>query len=253
MYAINAIIIAKENDVIQKIKKFEEENFMILNIVSSTTSITRGINSIKLNIPDLVFLDLPFKEDLFFKKLAQLEQVLPKLVFISDDKQDAAIAFKQDAIDFILKPIDFNALILAVYKVIKSIKMERSYQNQNTNAIQLLNSTNQPNDYVAVSSLDKIELVPMEEIIYCQAEGRYTTFFLLNGKKVTSSKNLKEYDAILNPNLFFRIHHSYIINIRHVLKISKKDGFYCELSNGVFLPVAKRRQEDFNKFIKLKD
>jgi two-component system LytT family response regulator len=253
MHAINAIIIAKENDVIQKIKKFEEENFMILNIVSSTNSITKGITSIKLNIPDLVFLDIPFKEDVFFKKLAQLEQVLPNLVFISDDKQDAAIAFKQNAIDFILKPIDFNALILSVYKVIKSIKMERSYQNQNTNDIQLLNSTNQPNDYVAISSLDKIELVPMEEIIYCQAEGRYTTFFLLNGKKVTSSKNLKEYDAILNPNLFFRIHHSYIINIRHVLKISKKDGFYCELSNGVFLPVAKRRQENFNKFIKLKD
>jgi two-component system LytT family response regulator len=253
MHAINAIIIAQENDVIQKIKKFEEENFMILNIVSSTNSITKGITSIKLNIPDLVFLDIPFKEDVFFKKLAQLEQVLPNLVFISDDKQDAAIAFKQNAIDFILKPIDFNALILSVYKVIKSIKMERSYQNQNTNDIQLLNSTNQPNDYVAISSLDKIELVPMEEIIYCQAEGRYTTFFLLNGKKVTSSKNLKEYDAILNPNLFFRIHHSYIINIRHVLKISKKDGFYCELSNGVFLPVAKRRQENFNKFIKLKD
>jgi two-component system LytT family response regulator len=253
MHAINAIIIAKENDVIQKIKKFEEENFMILNIVSSTNSITKGITSIKINIPDLVFLDIPFKEDVFFKKLAQLEQVLPKLVFISDDKQDAAIAFKQNAIDFILKPIDFNALILSVYKVIKSIKMERSYQNQETNAIHLLNLTNEKNDYVAVSSLDKIELIPFKEIIYCQAEGKYTTFFLLNGKKITSSKNLKEYDSILDPSLFFRIHHSYILNIQHVLKISKKDGYYCELPNGVFLPVAKRRQEDFNKFIKLKD
>jgi two-component system LytT family response regulator len=253
MNPIKAIIIAREKDVLHKIKKFEEENFMILKLVSENSSIIEGINSIKLNKPDLVFLDIQFKKDTFFNNFAELEQNHPKLIFISDDKQDAVIAFKHNAIDFILKPIDFNDLILAVYKVIKSIKMERSYQNQKTNAIQLLNSANQPNDYVAISSLDKIELIPMEEIIYCQAEGKYTTFFLLNGKKITSSKNLKEYNSILDSNVFFRIHHSYIINIHHVLKISKKDGFYCELPNGVFLSVAKRRQEDFNKFLKLKD
>ena len=253
MTPINAIIISEEKEILQKIKKFEEENFMILKIVSETSSITEGINSIQLQKPDLVFLDICFKEDTFFNMLSELEQNIPKMVFISDNKQDAAKAFKQNAIDFILKPIDFNSLILAVYKVIKNTKMERCYQNQKINTIQLLNSFNQPNDYVAVSSLDKIELIPMSEIIYCQAEGRYTTFFLLNGKKIMSSKNLGEYSSILNPNYFFRIHHSYIINLRHIVKISKKEGYFCEFPNGVILAVAKRRQEDFNKFIKLKD
>jgi len=68
-----------------------------------------------------------------------------------------------------------------------------------------------------------------------------------------SSRNLGEYTPILDNRFFFRIHHSYIINVRHVVKISKKDGYFCELSNGTIVPVAKRRQEDFNKFIKLKD
>jgi len=253
MTTINAVIIVEENDVIQKIKKFEEENFMILKIVSDTTSITEGINSIKTHKPDLVFLSIPFKDDTFFKKFSQLEQNLPKLIFISDHKEDALMAFKQNAIDFVLKPVECNDLILAVYKAIKYIKMERSYQNQKINTIDILNSSSQPHGFVAVSSLDNIELIPMKEIMYCQADGRYTTFFLLNGKKVTSSKNLKEYNSILDSNLFFRIHHSYIINLHHVLKISKKDGYYCEFPNGIFLPVAKRRQEDFNKFIKIKD
>ncbi|MDI5895777.1 LytR/AlgR family response regulator transcription factor [Flavobacterium algoritolerans] len=253
MTPINAVIITKEKDTLQIIKKFEKENFMILKIVNETTSIIEGITNIQLHKPDLVLLDISFKDDTFFDMLNELEMSIPKLVFISANKQDAVKAFKQNAIDFILKPVDFNSLILAVYKTIKRTKMERSYQNQKIKAIELLNSLNQPNDYVAVSSLDKIELITKAEIIYCQAEGRYTTFFLRNGKKIMSSKNLGEYSAILDPNYFFRIHHSYIINLRHLVKISKKEGYFCEFPNGVLLAVAKRRQEDFNKFIKLKE
>ena len=251
MPPINAIIITEKKDTLQIIKKFEQENFMILKIVDITTSIIDGINSIQLQKPDVVLLDISFKEDTFFTMLDKLELSIPKLVFISDDKQDAVKAFKQNAIDFILKPVDFNSLILAVYKVIKRTKMEQSYQNQKISDIQVINSLPQSNDYVAISSLDKIELIPMTEIIYCQAEGRYTVFFLLSGKKIMSSKNLGEYIAILDRNYFFRIHHSYIVNLRHIVKISKKEGYFCEFPNGVLLSVAKRRQEDFNKFIKL--
>ena len=251
MPPINAIIITEKKDTLQIIKKFEQENFMILKIVDITTSIIDGINSIQLQKPDVVLLDISFKEDTFFTMLDKLELSIPKLVFISDDKQDAVKAFKQNAIDFILKPVDFNSLILAVYKVIKRTKMEQSYQNQKISDIQVINSLPQSNDYVAISSLDKIELIPMAEIIYCQAEGRYTVFFLLSGKKIMSSKNLGEYIAILDRNYFFRIHHSYIVNLRHIVKISKKEGYFCEFPNGVLLAVAKRRQEDFNKFIKL--
>lgn len=253
MIPISTLIITEEKDTIKIIKKFEKENFMIIKIVKETTSIIEGINSIKSQKPDLVLLDISFKDDTFFDLLNELELSIPKLVFISADKQDAAKAFKQNAIDFILKPIDFNSLILAVYKVIKRTKMEQSYQNQKINAIELLNSSSQPNDYVAVSSLDKIELIPTAEIIYCQAEGRYTTFFLLNGNKIMSSKNLGEYNTTLDPNYFFRIHHSFIINLRHIVKISKKEGYFCEFPNGVLLAIAKRRQDDFNKFIKLKE
>jgi two-component system LytT family response regulator len=224
---------------------------MIMKIVGDAFSIIDAIEIIKLKKPDVVFLDIVLKDDVFFEMLEQLEFSIPKLVFISANENYAVKAFKHNAIDFILKPIDFNAIILAAYKVIRRTEMERSYQNQKINNINILNSINQHNEYVAVSSLDKIELIPMSEIIFCQADGKYTNFFLLNGKKIMSSRNLGEYNSILDHNYFFRIHHSYIINIRHIAKISKKDGYFCELSNGTILPVAKRRQEDFNKFIKL--
>lgn len=253
MTPINAIIITEEKDTLLILKKFEEENFMIIKIIGATDSITDGFAIIKSKKPDIIFLDFLFKDDLFFEMLEQLEFSIPKLVFISQNENIAVKAFKQNAIDFILKPIDFNSIILAVYKVIKRTEMERSYQNQKINDINILNSFSQSNDYVAIASLDKIELILMSEIIFCQADGKYTNFFLLNGNKIMSSRNLGEYTTILDNNYFFRIHHSYIINLRHIAKISKKDGYFCELSSGIILPVAKRRQEDFNKFIKLKE
>lgn len=253
MMPINAIIITEEKDTLTILKKFEEENFMIIKIIGDAISIIDGINTIKLTKPDVIFLDIILKEDLFFEMLEQLEFSIPKLIFISDQEHYALKAFKHNAIDFILKPIDFNAIILAVYKAIKIIGMERSYQNQKINDINILNSFNQTNEYVAVSSLDKIELIHMSEIIFCKADGKYTYFFMLDGKKIMSSRNLGEYSNILDNNYFFRIHHSYIINLRHIIKISKKDGYFCEFSNGAVLPVAKRRQDDFNKFIKLKE
>ncbi|MNG06220.1 LytTr DNA-binding domain protein [compost metagenome] len=106
---------------------------------------------------------------------------------------------------------------------------------------------------MAVASLEKIELIPMAEISFCKADGKYTVFVLSNGNKIMSSRNLGEYGAILDNSFFFRIHYSYIINIRHISKISKKDGYFCEFSNGAIISVAKRRQDDFNKFIKLKE
>ena len=233
-----------------------------LREVSTSTELTTANDGVELiNLmettvpppPDVIFLDIKLEDNTFFEMLEQLEFSIPKLVFISARKDYAIKAFKHNAIDFLLKPIDFNAIIIAIYKVIKTREMERSYQNQKINNINILNTVSQTNDYVAVASLEKIELIPMAEIIFCKADGKYTSFILSKGNKIMSSRNLGEYSTILDNNYFFRIHHSYIINLRHIIKISKKDGYFCELSNGTILPVAKRRQDDFNKFIKLKD
>lgn len=253
MNPINAIVISQEKETLLILKKFGEDNAMIMEIIGDAHCISDGTALLKAKKPDLIFLDIVFKDDLFFEMLEQLDFSIPKLVFISAEKEYAIKAFKHNAIDFLLKPTDFNAIILAVYKVIKRREMERSYQNHKINSINILNSASQSNDYVAVAFLEKIELIPMAEIIFCKADGKYTVFVLSNGSNIMSSRNLGEYTTILDNSHFFRIHHSYIINLRHIVKISKKDGYFCELSNGIILSVAKRRQDDFNKFIKLKE
>lgn len=253
MTAINAVILSHEKETLMILKKFAEENYMIVQIIGVAQCVSDGIVLIKSKKPDVIFLNIALEDDSFFEMLEQLEFSIPKLVFISTHKEYAIKAFKHNAVDFLLKPIDFNSIIIAIYKVIKRIEMERAFQNQKINNINTLNPINQTNDYVAVASLEKIELIPMTDIIFCKADGKYTVFVLSNGNKIMSSRNLGEYGAILDNSYFFRIHNSYIINLRHIAKILKKDGYFCELSNGTILPVAKRRQDDFNKFIKLKE
>jgi len=253
MTAINAVILSHEKETLMILKKFAEENYMIVQIIGVAQCISDGIALIKSKKPDVIFLNIALEDDSFFEMLEQLEFSIPKLVFISTHKEYAIKAFKHNAVDFLLKPIDFNSIIIAIYKVIKRIEMERAFQNQKINNINTLNPINQTNDYVAIASLEKIELIPMTDIIFCKADGKYTVFVLSNGNKIMSSRNLGEYGAILDNSYFFRIHNSYIINLRHIAKILKKDGYFCELSNGAILPVAKRRQDDFNKFIKLKE
>jgi two-component system LytT family response regulator len=251
MKPISAILISDKEETARILNSFAADNQIIINIVATESAVEKSLTLIKLHKPNLIFIDVSKNNESLFDNLTELDFNLPKFIFISSDDSYALKALKLNAIDFLVIPLNYNDLILSVYKAIKRIEMELCFQNQKLNDINVLNAMYQNNEYVAVSSMDKIELIKMDDIIFCKAEGKYTDFFLINDKKILSSRNLGEYGAILNPNYFFRIHHSYVINIKHITKISKKDGYSCEFTNGSSLPVAKRRQEEFTKFIKL--
>jgi two-component system, LytTR family, response regulator len=107
-------------------------------------------------------------------------------------------------------------------------------------------------DFIAVPSVSKIDMLKVDKILYCEAEGRYTTFYLEDGKKIISSKNLGEYEKLLPNNLFFRIHHKYLVSLKKISSINKEENHYCEMSNNGFLPISKRRQGKFNRVLRLK-
>ena len=101
-----------------------------------------------------------------------------------------------------------------------------------------------------MSALNKTSIIKQEDIVFCKSDGRYTTFYLKNKEELVASKNLGTFESILDGSTFFRIHHSYIVNIEYVVSIIKKTCYYCEMINNINLPVAKRRQESLNKFLK---
>lgn len=247
MKVLQAIIIENDIDVIKSLQLFELENavlFSIVDIVPDCKNITALINEKK---PDVLIIT---KENHFFetKILNDITVRKPKLLFASTNKSDAFEAFGFNAIDFLLKPLNTNSLIISIYKTIKYLEMETVFQDDMLGKIKTINSQQQKFEYVSIASVDKIELLKIEDIVFCKADGKYTEFYMVNNTKIISSKNLGEYTPSLSNN-FFRIHHSYIVNIKYLLKIIKNNGLSCQLINEHLLPVAKRRQEEFMKFI----
>lgn len=252
MRILRVIVIDSDTETINQLKLFEINNsvlFTITKIINDFEEIIAHLNSHK---PDaiIVKIDNFFITEKLEDVLNNLEIQRPKLIVISNEKAKAYDAFKLNAIDFLLTPINNNELIISLYKSLRAIDMETAYQNDKITKIKAINSLHDNFEYIAVASMDKIELLKNNDIIFCKADGKYTEFHLTGKSKILSSRNLGEYNDSLGPT-FFRIHHSYLINIRYLTKIVKKDGLYCELSNGITIPVAKRRQEEFIRYIKL--
>lgn len=249
MQILKVILIDDEIETIKSIEQFEKENSVLLsitNVIPDCSTLVDLINENKTNLLIVSLDNVSFNPSI----LNTLSVNKPKILFLSKDKADAYNAFKYNGLDFLLKPINDNDLIISLYKTAKFIEMESIYQEDKVEKIKTINALHQNSDYVAIASVDKIELLKIDDIVFCKADGKYTEFYTNQNTKIVSSRNLGEYTSLLDNN-FFRIHHSYVVNIKHLMKIIKKDGLYCEFSNGHVLPVAKRRQEEFIKFIKL--
>jgi len=246
---LKAIIVENDENVIRFLREFESDNAVLFSIIELVSDFKNIIELTNLHKPDVLivgFDDVPSDA----KILNELNVRRPKLLYLSKNKCDAYEAFIQNATNFILKPINTNSLIVSIYKIIKFIEMETVYQNDVIGKIKTINTLHQNFEYVSIASVDKIELLKVKDIVFCKADGKYTEFYTIQNSKILSSKNLGEYVPQLGNN-FFRIHHSYIINIDFLIKIVKKNGLFCELANGHILPVAKRRQEEFVKFINI--
>lgn len=107
-----------------------------------------------------------------------------------------------------------------------------------------------PFNKLVLSALDGYFLVKPAEILYCRADDSYTHLYMQDGKRHTVSRQLKEFELLLAPHNFFRIHKSYLVNINHVDRITRCDSPSVVLSNNESLPIAYRKKEDFIERIK---
>ncbi len=98
---------------------------------------------------------------------------------------------------------------------------------------------------LCVSSLNGFSVIQLSEILYCEAESSYTTFYMLNGQKIIASKSIIEYEQLLEDDFFCRIHKSYIINLTHVKQYRKGEGGTVLLTNGKEVEVSRRKKEFF--------
>jgi len=187
-----------------------------VNVVAMADSVKTAHDAIRLNRPDLVFLDVDMPNGNGFDLLRQLTHIEFRTIFVTAFDEYAVKAFRFCATDYLLKPVSIDELLEAVGKV----KKELSQKLDNQNIAALIHHTNS-NDTVfqriVLRDMEGFKIIQNDEIVYCEADAYCTNFYLSGNHKITSSKNLKYYEDLLADSCFLRVHNSYLINLKHVV------------------------------------
>jgi two-component system LytT family response regulator len=216
-------------------------HFSHIKVVATASGADEGIMRIETYKPDVVFLDVEMPGKNAFDMLKELGPIDFKIIFVSAHNHYALNAIKLSALDFLLKPVDLNDLSRAVERL--NTGAAASVQQ----VPQLLQQIQQPKGRfgkIAISSVNTIEFVNISDIVYCKADNVYTEVYMLN-TTITSTKSLKEFEDLLTPHLFFRVHHSYLINLNHVKKYIKGEGGSVIMLNDKEIEVSRRRKGAF--------
>lgn len=210
--------------------------------IREADSVKKAVAAIEFQKPDLVFLDIDLSDGSGFDVLRQSKVKNLNVIFVTAHNEYGIKALKASAIDYLVKPINTSELSTAILKG----KEKLAAQNLNQNLELLLSNLDHPKTEISkivVKTMSDIYLIQIEDIIYCESDKGYTTFYLVNHKKVVSSKPLGEYEDILPKSHFMRTHHSFLANLNHVIRYEKRDKNALIMMEEHELPVAVRRRE----------
>jgi two-component system LytT family response regulator len=200
----------------------------------------QALEAIRQQRPQLLFLDIEMPILNGFELLRRSEPLDFKVVFTTAYDQYAVKAFKFNALDYLLKPVDKDELMAAVRKA----QLGPGPTAAQVNAAQYLKNNPVP-ERIALPVGQELLLVDVADIQYLESDGSYVSVFLTDqNKPVILSKSLREFEELLNNPVFFRAHNSYLVNIKYIKKIIRTDGGEIIMANGCSLPLARTKKAD---------
>ncbi|MEO8150826.1 MAG: LytTR family DNA-binding domain-containing protein [Bacteroidia bacterium] len=241
-----AIVVDNEPPHIIRLKQMLEKDFQDYKIIAECESVDEGVAAIKNLNPDLVFLDIEMPPKTGFDLLREFDEHNFEVIFTTSYNEYAIQAIKFSALDYLLKPFSKDDLTSSL-KRFESKKQKEDTKKQFENL--LANLQPQPNQQkrITLATSNGMEFYKTEEIIRCESDNSYTTFFLTEKRKVVVSKPIKDWEELLDPFNFCRVHHQHLINLLHVKKYIKGEGGIAIMSDLKEVDVSRRKKDDFLK------
>mgnify|MGYP001140266296 CR=1 FL=1 len=209
-----------------------------VNIVGECETVKEAIVVTKTCQPELIFLDINLPDGNAFDFLEATECQRFKVIFITAYEEYALKALKMGAVDYLLKPVDIEELKIALHKVGNLPIAEQQQQIDTVKALWY------NDDSILILSLqDSFQVIDLNELLYCETDKGYTTFYCSDGKKYMVSKTLKEFESQLLEANFTRPHQSFMVNLKFINKYDKSGVIH--LKNGKKIPVSTRKKETF--------
>jgi two-component system, LytTR family, response regulator len=241
---MRALIIDDEPKNVRILKKLLEDYCPQVVVTGEAGDARVAYTTIRELKPELVFLDIEMPYGNAFDLLDKLMPVDFEIIFITAFDDYTLKAFKYSALDYLLKPVDIDELKAAVKKTTEKIA-GKNINLQLGNLLSNLKNNQVTLQKIALPSADGIIFINVEEIIRCEANGNYTIIYADSKEKITASKTIKDYEELLPPSIFCRIHNSHIINLNRIKKYHRGRGGFVVMDDGTSIEVASRRRDEF--------
>ncbi|MEI7581829.1 LytTR family DNA-binding domain-containing protein [Runella sp.] len=246
---IRAIIVDDERHCIEQLSYLLARHCAeSVNLMGAFESVEEGAQAIRQLKPELIFLDVQIKGKTGFDLLEEFSEINFEVIFITAYEKYALLAFKFSAVDYLLKPVQGEYLEKAVEKLQHKFLL-RDTAKANVEALLFnMQSKSFKSRRLAIPNIKGFEMIEIDDIIYCEADNRYTDIFFKSKPKITSTRLLKEYEEQLSYYDFFRVHQSYLVSFKYVASYNSKAGI-VKMTNDKEIDVSLRKRKEFNDWI----
>lgn len=240
---LRAILIDDEISSLQNLKQKLEEFCMQVTIVAAVEDPQEAIFLIRQYRPDILFLDIEMPKMNGFMMLEELGEYNAEVIFTTAYNHYAIDAMRISAFDYLVKPVAIPELQHAVNRLLEK-KTVHTRERLNILHQSLKDDKSQDNK-IAVPLNEGFEFVTIKNIVRIESNASYSRIYLMDGKSILVTKLLKDFEDLLIPYRFFRVHNSHLINLNYIKKYLRGVGGQVMMENGDLIDVARRKKEEF--------
>ncbi|MCX6270627.1 MAG: LytTR family DNA-binding domain-containing protein [Bacteroidetes bacterium] len=256
MKEYNAIIIDDETNVRIAMELMLAQYCPEIKVVGKAASAEEGRELLKQFEVDFIFLDISMPKEDGFSFLRSIERENYGIIFATAHQEHALRALKASAIDYLLKPVNPLELREAVGKAIQyhELRLSKSeartiYHESLSNLQEQLSSDNRVTKKITIAEQFGFRVVKVADLMYLQADSNYTVLHLSGLNKIVATRPLGDFEAMLDPAVFFRIHKSTIINMNYLHGYSSFEGNFAVLTDGTKLSISRRKLIEFREAV----
>lgn len=247
MEKIRALLIDDERSSLQNLQQKLAEFCPDVQVVAVAEKPEEAISLIRQHRPDVLFLDIEMPRMSGIRLLEEVGDYSGEIIFTTAYNHYAVDAIRISAFDYLVKPISIQELQNAVDRLIRSRQTETKERLDILR--QSLSEQKSQEDKIAVPTSEGFEFIRIRHIIRIESSSNYSRLFLDNGKSMLVTRLLKDFEDIMVPYRFFRVHHSHLINLNYILRYIRGEGGQVVLQNGDTVDVSRRKKDEFLRLI----
>lgn len=246
---IKAIIVDDEEKSIEVLDMLLSTYFDGIQVVGKTSTGKDARTLIGEHEPDLVFLDVVMPGQTGFDLLADIDERKFEVIFCSGYDSYVIKAMRMAALDYLIKPVD----VVELGEALKRVEVKIGEKERDQRFDQFIDNGTKKSireHKIALPTSYGYKFVALKDIVRCEADSSYTRFHIDGEEPILVSKNLKEYEEMLNKEVFVRVHNSHLINLYHVSKYIKDEGGYIVMNDNSHVELSRRKKSEFLERLK---